>query len=143
MEKYIENVGEIILDQISLTDTRVGIYIPLISEAENVQRLRKQLEGWLLHEVQMLQREIYFEVGKMKTVPCLYINIGQDEKSGEFEVGYSVVYLGAVEKVNGEEVVYNITDPSPVELELEEKLFINNLVIEKLQEILFPEQKTA
>lgn len=143
MKKYIGNVGEIILDQISLTDTRVGIYIPLISEAENVQRLRKQLEGWLLHEVQMLQREIYFEVGKMKTVPCLYINIGQDEKNGEFEVGYSVVYLGAIEKVNGEEVAYNITDPSPIELGSGEKIFINNLIMEKLQEILFPEQKTT
>lgn len=143
MKKYIENVGEILLDEITLTDTRIGIYIPLLSEAENVQRLRKQLEGWLLTEAQMLQCEIYFKIGKVKTAPCLYINIGQDEKSREFEVGYSVVYLGAVEKANGEEVAYNITDPSLVELGPDDKHFINNLIMQKLQEILFPEKKTA
>ena len=138
MVKLIKNIGEILVNDITLTDTRIGLYIPLKNETENVTRLRKQLEQWLINETRLLQREIYFKIGEMKTAPCLYINIGQDKK-GEFEVGYSVVYLGMVENEEGEEVVYDITDPSPIELSEEERGYINNLIMNKLQKVIFGE----
>lgn len=141
MVKLIENVGEILVDKVSLTDGRIGIFIPLLEETENVIRLRKQFEKVLLHEIQLLQRERYFGVGAINTTSCLYINIEQDEKSRKYEIEYSIVFLGRVKDEQGQEVYCNITDHSPVELSTEDKAYINHLIMGKLQEIIFGEGK--
>lgn len=141
MVKRIENVGEILVDKVSLTDGRIGIFIPLLEEAENVIRLRKQSEKGLLHEIQLLRHEIYFRVGAIETTSCLYINIGEDEKSRKYEIDYFIVFLWQVKDEQGQAVCYNITDPSPIVLSAEDKAYINHLIMGKLQEIIFGEGK--
>ncbi len=129
--KNFENIGKVAVNEISLCDSEIGLYIPIEKMSENIRReyekSEKQFTGTVKKEhpeVDLSQYTLYRDV-------ALHMNIHNSE------VTYSVAIILWVEDENGKEIHVEFYDPFEIEINAEDNKYLKKLVMNKLMEAFF------
>ena len=48
--KQLKNIGTVVANEIKLTDTTLGLYIPIETESEIIKAERERFESWVIRD---------------------------------------------------------------------------------------------
>lgn len=133
--KEIKNIGTIVASEIKLSDTQIGLYIPIEIEVEAVKAEREKIESWAWRDAKKDNLSVDFENCKLYTETDLYIN-GWATPDG-YGLSYSIGFTSWIEDENGNEVYCEISDPFEITLSDDDKEYIKEMVAMKIAETLF------
>ena len=129
--KNFKNIGSVSINDITLCDTNIGLYIPIEKMSGNIRREYEKIEKNFTEivntehpEIDLSQYTIYRDV-------ALHMNIHNSE------VTYSVAIILWVEDENGKEIHVEFYDPFEIEINAEDNKYLKKLVMNKLMEAFF------
>lgn len=134
--KELKNIGTVLASEISLTDTCLGLYIPIKTESDKIRSEYEKFESWIIRDAQKQYSDINFEECTLHTETDLYINIGNMDKSGKYELTFHVNFISWLTDTDGNEIYSDISDGFEIELSNDDKTFIKKIVAEKIIDVL-------
>ena len=129
--KNFKNIGSVSINDITLCDTTIGLYIPIEKMSENIRREYEKREKNFTEivnkekpEIDLLQYTIYRDVS-------LHMDINDNK------VRYSISIILWIEDDQGDEIHAEFYDPFDVEINAEDNKYLKKLVMNKLMESFF------
>ena len=129
--KNFKNIGSVSINDITLCDTTIGLYIPIEKMSENIRREYEKREKNFTEivnkekpEIDLLQYTIYRDVS-------LHMDINDNK------VRYSISIILWIEDEQGDEIHAEFYDPFDVEINAEDNKYLKKLVMNKLMDSFF------
>ena len=129
--KNFKNIGSVSINDITLCDTTIGLYIPIEKMSENIRREYEKREKNFTEivnkekpEIDLLQYTIYRDVS-------LHMDINDNK------VRYSISIILWIEDDQGDEIHAEFYDPFDVEINAEDNKYLKKLVMNKLMDSFF------
>ena len=129
--KNFKNIGSVSINDITLCDTTIGLYIPIEKMSENIRREYEKSEKNFTEivnkekpEIDLSQHTIYRDV-------ALHMDVNDNE------VRYSVSIILWIENEKDKPVHTEFYDPFEVEINAEDNKYLKKLVMNKLMESFF------
>lgn len=129
--KDFENIGKVAVNDITLSDTEIGLYIPIEKMSENIRREYEKSEKNFVETVSKEHPEVDLSQHTLYRDVALHININNNK------VSYSVAIIIWIENEQGEEIHSEFYDPFDVEINAEDNKYLKKLVMNKLMEAFF------
>ena len=129
--KNFKNIGSVSINDITLCDTNIGLYIPIEKMSENIRREYEKIEKNFTEivntehpEIDLSQYTIYRDV-------ALHMNVDNNK------VSYSVAIILWIENEQGKTIHAEFYDPFDVEINSEDNKYLKKLVMNKLMDSFF------
>lgn len=129
--KKIENIGKVAINDILLSDTDIGLYMPIEKMSDNIRKQYEKCEEMFTRKVASKHPEINLKDYVLYRDIALHINIEN------CKVRYSVSIILWIEDEAGEEIDSEFFDPFDIEINDEDNRYLKKLVLNKLIENLF------
>ena len=129
--KNFENIGKVAVNDITLCDTEIGLYIPIEKMSQNI---REKYE-WSKNSFEETFAKNYPELNLSDFT--LIHDISLHMNINNSEITYSVAIILWVEDENGKEIDAEFYDPFDVEINAEDNKYLKKLVMNKLMEAFF------
>lgn len=129
--KKIENIGKVAINDILLSDTDIGLYMPIEKMSDNIRRKYEECEKMFNQALLLKCPEINLEDFVLYRDIALHINIEN------CKVRYLVSIILWIDDESGEEIHADFFDPFDIEINDEDSRYLKKLVLNKLIENLF------
>ena len=129
--KNFENIGKVAVNDITLCDTEIGLYIPIEKMSENIRREYAKSEKHFTETVNKEHPEIDLSQYTLYRDIALHMDLDNDK------VNYSVAIILWIENEQGEEIHVEFYDPFEVEINAEDNSYLKKLVLKKLVDSFF------
>lgn len=129
--KNFENIGKVAVNDITLCDTEIGLYIPIEKMSENIRREYEKSEKQFTETVKKEHPEVDLSQYTLYRDVALHMNIHNGK------VAYSVAIIIWIQDENGNEIDVEFYDPFEVEINAEDNKYLKKLVMNKLMEAFF------
>ena len=129
--KNFENIGKVAVNEITLCDTEIGLYIPIEKMSENIRREYEKNEKQFTETVKKEHPEVDLSQYTLYRDVALHMNINDNK------VSYSVAIILWIQDENENEIHVEFYDPFEVEINAEDNKYLKKLVMNKLMEAFF------
>ena len=129
--KNFENIGKVAVNEITLCDTEIGLYIPIEKMSENIRREYEKNEKQFTETVKKEHPEVDLSQYTLYRDVALHMNINDNQ------VSYSVAIILWIQDEDGNEIDVEFYDPFEVEINAEDNKYLKKLVMNKLIEAFF------
>ena len=129
--KNFENIGKVAVNEISLCDSEIGLYIPIEKMSENIRREYEKSEKHFTETVNKEHPEIDLSQYTLYRDVALHMDLDNGK------VKYSVAIILWIENEQGEEIHVEFYDPFEVEINAEDNSYLKKLVLKKLVDSFF------
>ena len=124
--KNFENIGKVAVNEISLCDSEIGLYIPIEKMSENIRR-----------EYEKSKKNFTETVNVDLSHHTLFRDVALHMDINDGKVCYSVAIILWIENEQGDEIHVEFYDPFEVEINAEDNKYLKKLVMNKLMEAFF------
>ena len=129
--KNFENIGKVAVNDITLCDTEIGLYIPIEKMSENIRREYEKNEKQFTETVKEEHPEIDLSQYILYRDVALHMNINDNK------VSYSVAIILWIQDEDENEIHVEFYDPFEIEINAEDNKYLKKLVMNKLMEAFF------
>ena len=129
--KNFENIGKVAVNEISLCDSEIGLYIPIEKMSENIRREYEKSEKQFTETVKKEHPEVDLSQYTLYRDVALHMDLDNGK------VKYSVAIILWIENEQGEEIHVEFYDPFEVEINDEDNSYLKKLVLKKLVDSFF------
>ena len=129
--KNFENIGKVAVNEITLCDTEIGLYIPIEKMSENIRREYEKSEKQFTETVKKEHPEVDLSQYTLYRDVALHMNINDNK------VSYSVSIILWIQDENENEIHVEFYDPFEIEINAEDNKYLKKLVMTKLMEAFF------
>ena len=129
--KNFENIGKVAVNEITLCDTEIGLYIPIEKMSENIRREYEKNEKQFTETVKKEHPEVDLSQYTLYRDVALHMNINDNK------VSYSVSIILWIQDENENEIHVEFYDPFEIEINAEDNKYLKKLVMNKLMEAFF------
>lgn len=129
--KNFENIGKVAVNDITLCDTEIGLYIPIEKMSENIRREYEKNEKQFTETVKKEHPEIDLSQYILYRDVALHMNINDNK------VSYSVAIILWIQDEDENEIHVEFYDPFEIEINAEDNKYLKKLVMNKLMEAFF------
>ena len=129
--KNFENIGKVAVNEITLCDTEIGLYIPIEKMSENIRREYEKSEKQFTETVKKEHPEIDLSQHTLYRDVALHMNINDNK------VCYSVAIILWIQDEDENEIHVEFYDPFEIEINAEDNKYLKKLVMNKLMEAFF------
>lgn len=129
--KNFENIGKVAVNEITLCDTEIGLYIPIEKMSENIRREYEKNEKQFTETVKKEHPEIDLSQYILYRDVALHMNINDNK------VSYSVAIILWIQDEDENEIHVEFYDPFEIEINAEDNKYLKKLVMNKLMEAFF------
>ena len=129
--KNFENIGKVAVNDITLCDTEIGLFIPIEKMSQNIREKYEWSENSFKKTFAKNHPELNLSDFTLIHDISLHMNISNSE------ITYSVAIILWVEDENGKEIDVEFYDPFDVEINAEDNKYLKKLVMNKLMEAFF------
>lgn len=129
--KNFENIGKVAVNEITLCDTEIGLYIPIEKMSENIRREYEKNEKQFTETVKKEHPEIDLSQYTLYRDVALHMNINDNK------VGYSIAIILWIQDEDENEIHVEFYDPFEIEINAEDNKYLKKLVMNKLMESFF------
>ena len=129
--KNFKNIGSVSINDITLCDTNIGLYIPIEKMSENIRREYEKIEKHFTETVNKEHPEIDLSQYTLYRDVALHMDLDNGK------VKYSVAIILWIENEQGEEIHVELYDPFEVEINDEDNSYLKKLVLKKLVDSFF------
>lgn len=129
--KNFENIGKVAVNDITLCDTEIGLFIPIEKMSQNIREKYEWSENSFKKTFAKDHPELNLSDFTLIHDISLHMNINNSE------ITYSVAIILWVEDENGKEIDVEFYDPFDVEINAEDNKYLKKLVMNKLMEAFF------
>ena len=129
--KNFENIGKVAVNDITLCDTEIGLYIPIEKMSENIRREYEKNEKQFTETVKKEHPEIDLSQYILYRDVALHMNINDNK------VNYSVAIILWIQDEDENEIHVEFYDPFEIEINAEDNKYLKKLVMNKLMEAFF------
>ena len=129
--KNFENIGKVVVNEITLCDTEIGLYIPIEKMSENIRREYEKSEKQFTETVKKEHPEVDLSQYTLYRDVALHMNINDNK------VSYSVSIILWIQDENENEIHVEFYDPFEIEINAEDNKYLKKLVMNKLMEAFF------
>ena len=130
-KKNFENIGKVAVNEISLCDSEIGLYIPIEKMSTNIKQKYDKCEKWFKEavnkeypEINLLDYTLYRDV-------ALHMNIHNGK------VVYTVAIILWIQDEDENEIHVEFYDPFEIEINAEDNSYLKKLVLNKLIDSFF------
>ena len=134
--REIKNIGTVLTNEIELSDTCLGLYIPIETESANIKAEREKFESWVVRDAKKLNPEVDFDKCTLNTETDLHINTGYRQEDGRYTLDFSVGFVSWFEDTEGNEKYWDISDNFEIELSEEDRNYIKKVMAHKIVDAL-------
>lgn len=124
--KNFENIGKVAVNEISLCDSEIGLYIPIEKMSENIRTEYEKCEKWFTETVNTKHPEINLADYTLYKDVALHMNIHNGK------VTYSVAIILWIQDEDENEIHVEFYDPFEIEINAEDNSYLKKLVLNKL-----------
>lgn len=129
--KNFENIGKVAVNEISLCDSEIGLYIPIEKMSENIRREYEKSEKQFTETVKKEHPEVDLSQYTLYRDVALHMNIHNGK------VAYSVAIILWIQDDDENEIHVEFYDPFEIEINAEDNKYLKKLVMNKLMEAFF------
>ena len=129
--KNFENIGKVAVNDITLCDTEIGLYIPIEKMSENIRREYEKNEKQFTETVKKEHPEVDLSQYTLYRDVALHMNINDNK------VSYSVAIILWIQDEDENEIHVEFYDPFEIEINAEDNKYLKKLVMNKLMEAFF------
>lgn len=129
--KNFENIGKVAVNDITLCDTEIGLFIPIEKMSQNIKEKYEWSEKSFAKSFKKDHPELDLTDFTLLHDISLHMNINNSE------VTYSVAIILWVEDENGKEIHVEFYDPFEIEINTEDNKYLKKLAMNKLMEAFF------
>lgn len=129
--KNFENIGKVAVNEISLCDSEIGLYIPIEKMSENIRREYEKSEKQFTETVKKEHPEVDLSQYTLYRDVALHMNIHNGK------VAYSVAIILWIQDEDENEIHVEFYDPFELEINAEDNKYLKKLVMNKLMEAFF------
>ncbi len=129
--KNFKNIGSVLINDITLCDTNIGLYIPIEKMSENIRREYEKIEKHFTETVNKEHPEIDLSQYTLYRDVALHMDLDNGK------VKYSVEIILWIENEQGEEIHVEFYDPFEIEINAEDNSYLKKLVLKKLVDSFF------
>lgn len=129
--KNFENIGKVAVNEITLCDTEIGLYIPIEKMSENIRREYEKNEKQFTETVKKEHPEVDLSQYTLYRDVALHMNINDNK------VSYSVAIILWIQDEDENEIHVEFYDPFEIEINAEDNKYLKKLVMNKLMEAFF------
>lgn len=129
--KNFENIGKVAVNEISLCDSEIGLYIPIEKMSENIRREYEKSEKQFTETVKKEHPEVDLSQYTLYRDVALHMNIHNGK------VAYSVAIILWIQDEDENEIHVEFYDPFEIEINAEDNKYLKKLVMNKLMEAFF------
>lgn len=129
--KNFKNIGNVAINDITLCDTLIGLYIPIEEMSENIRREYEKSEKHFTETVNKKHAEIDLTQHTLFRDVALHMNLNDGK------IRYLVAIILWIENEQGEEIHTEFYDPFDVEINAEDNKYLKKLVMNKLMDSFF------
>ena len=129
--KNFENIGKVAVNEITLCDTEIGLFIPIEKMSQNIKEKYEWSEKSFAESFKKYHPELDLTDFTLLHDISLHMNISNSE------ITYSVAIIFWVEDENGKEIDVEFYDPFEIEINAEDNKYLKKLVMNKLMEAFF------
>ena len=130
-KKNFENIGKVAVNEISLCDSEIGLYIPIEKMSTNIKQEYDKCEKWFKEavnkeypEINLLDYTLYRDV-------ALHMNIHNGKAV------YTVAIILWIQDEDENEIHVEFYDPFEIEINAEDNSYLKKLVLNKLIDSFF------
>lgn len=134
--KQLKNIGTVIANEIMLTDTTLGLYIPIETESDIIKSEREKFESWMKRDIQKQCPGVNLDECTLHTETDLHINTGFCNEQGKYELTFFVGFVSWFTDKEGNEIYDDMSDGFEIELSDENRSYIKKLVAIKIVDAL-------
>ena len=135
--KELKNIGTVLASEISITDSRLGLYIPIETESDRVKTERETFESWVVRDVKKQFPDVNFDKCTLHTEIDLYINTGCRNELGKYELTFSIGFVSWITDADGNEIYDDMSDGFEIDLSEDDKTYIKKIIAKKIVDVLF------
>lgn len=129
--KNFENIGKVAVNDITLCDTEIGLYIPIEKMSENIRREYEKNEKQFTETVKKEHPEIDLSQYTLYRDVALHMDLDNGK------VKYSVAIILWIQDEDENEIHVEFYDPFEIEINAEDNKYLKKLVMNKLMEAFF------
>ena len=129
--KNFENIGKVAVNDITLCDTEIGLYIPIEKMSENIRREYEKNEKQFTETVKKEHPEVDLSQHTLYRDVALHMHINDNK------VSYSVAIILWIQDEDENEIHVEFYDPFEIEINAEDNKYLKKLVMNKLMEAFF------
>lgn len=129
--KNFKNIGSVSINDITLCDTTIGLYIPIEKMSENIRREYEKSEKQFTEAVKKEHPEIDLSQYTLFRDVALHMNIHNGK------VTYSVAIILWIQDEDENEIHVEFYDPFEIEINAEDNSYLKKLVLKKLVDSFF------
>ena len=129
--KNFENIGKVAVNDITLCDTEIGLFIPIEKMSENIRREYEKSEKQFTETVKKEHPEVDLSQYTLYRDVALHMNIHNGK------VAYSVAIILWIQDEDENEIHVEFYDPFEIEINAEDNKYLKKLVMNKLMEAFF------
>ena len=134
--KELKSIGTVLASEISLTDTSLGLYIPIETESDIIKSEREKFESWIVRDVQKQCPDVNLDECTLHTEIDLYINVNGINEYGKYELTFFIGFISWLTDADGNEIYDDMSDGFAIELPDDDKSYIKRIVAEKIADAL-------
>ena len=129
--KNFENIGKVAVNDITLCDTEIGLYIPIEKMSENIRREYEKNEKQFTETVKKEHPEVDLSQYTLYRDVALHMNIHNGK------VAYTVAIILWIQDEDENEIHVEFYDPFEIEINAEDNKYLKKLVMNKLMDSFF------
>ena len=129
--KNFENIGKVAVNDITLCDSEIGLYIPIEKMSVNIRREYEKNEKQFTETVKKEHPEVDLSQYTLYRDVALHMDLDNGK------VKYSVAIILWIENEQGKEIHVEFYDPFEVEINDEDNSYLKKLVLKKLVDSFF------
>lgn len=130
-KKTFGNIGAVAVNDITLCDTEIGLYMPIEKMSANIKEKYDWCENAFAESFKKNHPKLNLKDFVLFRDIALHMNIYNSE------VSYSVAIILWVEDDAGEEIESEFYDPFEIEINAEDNKYLKKLVMNKLMDSFF------
>lgn len=130
--KTLENIGTVVASEIELSDTTIGMYIPIKSESDIIREKREKFQSWVMRDAKVHSPETNFDECTLFTETDLFINTSCCDEKGRYKLYFSIGFIMWYEDSEGNEVYWDMSEHYDIDLSEEDKAYIKKIIALKI-----------
>lgn len=134
MRKNIKNIGTIKVEDITLLDTTISIYIPFETLDPKVEAEKEKFHKAFENGQKLYHLEIDQSKCTLFTETDLFVNT--QKVNDKYILDFSIGFICWLEDENGEELYWDASDQFNIALTEEDKDYVKRIMAEKIIEVM-------
>lgn len=134
MRKNIKNIGTIKVEDITLSDTTISIYIPFETLDPKVEAEKERFHEAFENGQKLYHPEIDQSKCTLFTETDLFVNT--QKVNDKYILDFSIGFICWLEDENGEELYWDASDQFDIALTEEDKDYVKRIMAEKIIEVM-------